>query len=376
MASVFKRGKTWTYVVDIGIDPATGKRRQKSKGGFARKKDAEIAAAEIKRQVMEQTFVKPKNALFEEVFNEWWENHITTIKQSTQYSLLSKFNRHILPNFGKLPISKISRAYCQKYINELAEKMKSAHDIKIQANQVFKYAIKMEYIQKNPMEHVIVPKSDEHFLSDRIQKRNFWTKDEVLHFNNLSKTHMDSQNFILFYMLIFTGMRKGELLALHWRDIDLANRTILIHQTIFFKENKEILQRVKTYQSRTISIDPTTVKVLQKWRIQQKEYLLSKGSNNESDALLCRADMRHLRLAHPNDVLKSFIKKHNLHSITVHGLRHTHASILFEAGATIKEVQDRLGHRDIKTTMDIYTHVTNAVKEQTAEKFSQYMSLE
>lgn len=89
--------------------------------------------------------------------------------------------------------------------------------------------------------------------------------------------------------------------------------------------------------------------------------------------IFTRADGVPLRLAYPNDKLKEIIKKHNLHPITVHGLRHTHASLLFEANASIKEVQERLGHSDIKMTMNIYTHVTKSVKEQTAKKFLNFL---
>ncbi|WP_330896417.1 tyrosine-type recombinase/integrase [Brevibacillus brevis] len=76
-----------------------------------------------------------------------------------------------------------------------------------------------------------------------------------------------------------------------------------------------------------------------------------------------------------NDKLNEITKSNNLHPITVHGLRHTHASLLFEAGASIKEVQERLGHSDIKMTMNIYTHVTRTVKEQTASLFEKFMEL-
>ena len=82
-----------------------------------------------------------------------------------------------------------------------------------------------------------------------------------------------------------------------------------------------------------------------------------------------------MRLAYLNDKLSAVIKKHKLHQVTIHGLRHTHASLLFEAGASIKEVQERLGHSDIQMTMNIYTHVTDDLKEQTAEKFQRYIEM-
>lgn len=84
--------------------------------------------------------------------------------------------------------------------------------------------------------------------------------------------------------------------------------------------------------------------------------------------------MKYMRVSTPNDKLEAFFKRHkDLHKIHVHGFRHTHASLLFEAGATLKEVQSRLGHSDIKTTMDIYTHITQASREKLAEKFRRHI---
>jgi integrase len=95
----------------------------------------------------------------------------------------------------------------------------------------------------------------------------------------------------------------------------------------------------------------------------------------DNNMLFTRDDGSPLRLAYLNEKLEIVIKKHNLHRITIHGLRHTHASILFESGASIKEVQERLGHSAIQMTMNIYTHVTDNIKEQTAAKFQRYLEL-
>ncbi|MNV73816.1 Tyrosine recombinase XerD [compost metagenome] len=94
---------------------------------------------------------------------------------------------------------------------------------------------------------------------------------------------------------------------------------------------------------------------------------------NKNKYIFSRAHGDPLRLAYPNDKLDEVIRIYGLHPITVHGLRHTHASLLFEAGASIKEVQERLGHSDIKMTMNIYTHVTKTVKELTATRFEKFM---
>ncbi|WP_420491904.1 tyrosine-type recombinase/integrase [Neobacillus niacini] len=96
---------------------------------------------------------------------------------------------------------------------------------------------------------------------------------------------------------------------------------------------------------------------------------------DDNKVVFTRDDGSPLRLAYLNEKLDIVIKKHTLHRITIHGLRHTHASLLFEAGASIKEVQERLGHSDIQMTMNIYTHVIDYLKEKTAEKFQRYIEL-
>lgn len=365
-------GATWEYRIRYR-DPITGKYKEKSKRGFKKKKEAMLAAAKVEQEIMDKTFIANDDITFQQAFNEWWAVHSKTIKPSSQYTLMSKFNRYILPKFGPIRMKDITKAYCQKVIDEIAKKIDSVNDYKIQANQVFKYALGEGYIAQNPMDRVIVPKKDQDFLAEQEPKRNFWTKSEVKTFLQLAKEHMEPQDYVLFYLLIYTGMRKGELLALDWKDVSFDNNSIFIYQTLFSKEGKDIMQKVKTYQARTIYFDENTARVLKKWRVQQREWLLGYGHTQPPQKVLTRQNKRSLRHAYPNDVLKSFIKKHELHPINVHGLRHTHASLLFEAGVSIKEVQARLGHRDIKTTMDIYTHVTEAVKDKTADTFARFI---
>jgi integrase len=372
LASFRKHGNEWEYRIRYK-DPATQKYKEKSQRGYKSKKEAQLAAAKVEQEIKDGLFVN-HDMTYQQAFDEWWAVHSKTIKPSSQHTISIKFKKHILPRFGPIKLKEITPKYCQKVINEFAEQFKSVHDYKMHANQVFKYAVRKGYLAVNPMEHVEIPKAEEEFLAESEQKRNYWTKQEVKKFLQLAKEHVEPQAYILFYLLIYTGMRKGELLALEWKDVDLKQRRIRIHQTLFFKDGKEIFQKVKTYQERTISIDEQTAKMLRKWRIQQRELLLKAGQSKQPSYVLTRPDLRPLRHAYPNETLESFIQRHNLYPITVHGLRHTHASLLFEAGASIKEVQDRLGHRDIQTTMDIYTHVTENVKERTAELFTKFMA--
>lgn len=371
-----KQGDKWMFKLTVGIDPETGKKLMTTRRGFKTKKEAQAAYMKLKQEI-DSGLLSKQSLLFEDVFKEWWDIHSKTVKPSTKYSKISKFQKHILPRFGKLKMKDITKGYCQRVINEIAKEIDSVNDIKIQANLVFKYAVKMDYILKNPMEYVTIPKKEESFLANEEDERNYWTKDEVKQFLKLAKEHMSKQYFMMFYLLIYTGMRKGELIALTWDDINLNEQTININKTMFFEKGKEIIQTAKKYASnRVIDIDTHTTKLLSNWKVKQKESLLADGITTKPQYVLFRSDLRPLRLAYPNELLNSFITVYDLHRITIHGLRHTHASMLFEAGASIKEVQARLGHKDIQTTMNVYTHVTKTMSQKTAENFLKFMELE
>ena len=135
---------------------------------------------------------------------------------------------------------------------------------------------------------------------------------------------------------------------------------------------------------RVVSVDDETLAILKKWRSKQiQRYLtLELPTPFQSDDKQpiftvynqLKHEMDYCRLAYLNEKLERiFLKNPELTKINVHAFRHTHASLLFASGAAIKDVQSRLGHTDIQTTMDIYTHVTDEAKEKTAEKFQKYM---
>lgn len=374
-----KQGQMWLFKIDTGINPETGKRQTTTRRGFKTKKEAQIASFNLEQELASGYFIKNSSLTYKDVFDQWFSNHSKTIKASTQKTIQFKFKKHILPRFGRLKIKDISKAYCQKMINEIADSIASVNDYKIQANQVFKYAIKMDIISKNPMEHVMIPKQQKELISteNEMNRRNYWTKEEVKHFLTLTTQELSYRDYVLFNLLIYTGARKGELLSLTWDDIDFEAASIRLIKTLFFSEGEFLFQTPKTGQSkRSISLDGQSLSLLKKWRTRQKEENLAQlNALNNHNLVFSRDNGSPLRLAYPNEKLKSIINKEKLHQITVHGLRHTHASLLFEAGASIKEVQERLGHSDIKMTMNIYTHVTNTIKEQTANRFQRYLEL-
>lgn len=165
-----KSGQLWLFKIDTGIDPKTGKRKTTTRRGFKTKKEAQLAATKLEQEIANGISINTNYLTYKDVFNEWFINHSKTIKTSTKKSIGSKFNKHILPRFGQLKIKDITKTYCQKMINEIAESIKSVKDIKIQANQVFKYALKMDIIQKNPLEHVSIPRQQNELVNEDMKR--------------------------------------------------------------------------------------------------------------------------------------------------------------------------------------------------------------
>lgn len=124
-------------------------------------------------------------------------------------------------------------------------------------------------------------------------------------------------------------------------------------------------------------MDDNTVAILKEWKKKQKQDYLKLGFNTLQSKQLMFSN-EHNEYLQPTKTRKWIVHvqdKYELGTITTHGLRHTHCSLLFEAGASIKEVQDRLGHTDVQTTMNIYTHVTNEAKEEAILKFADYIKM-
>ncbi|UJF15014.1 site-specific integrase [Jeotgalibaca sp. MA1X17-3] len=138
-----------------------------------------------------------------------------------------------------------------------------------------------------------------------------------------------------------------------------------------------IIQPPKTKAGvRIISIDEHTLKILKQWKKQQLEdyFKLGFNTNKGSQLIFSTLENEYIQQAVVNNAIVKTIERHGLKKITTHGLRHTHCSLLFEAGAPIQVVKERLGHSDIQTTMNIYTHVTERAKEDTAKMFAEYVN--
>ena len=149
-----KDGTTaYKFNVYLGTDPLTGKKKRTTRRGFKTKKEANIALSKILVKVDELGLRQNDQMTYQDVFEEWFQQHRREVKPTTVYVMESKFSRRILPVFGPYKMKDITRLHCQKAINAWAQELKTFNDYKIQANLVFRYAMKMDIITRNPMSH-------------------------------------------------------------------------------------------------------------------------------------------------------------------------------------------------------------------------------
>lgn len=356
--------KAYMFKLYLGIDQDTKKPIRTTRRGFRTQREARLAIADLELNGLSKPESEPQMIhTYEQIYNLWYEEYKTTVKASTLLKTERVFKNHILPAFGNKPIQDIKPMDAQNQMNIWHKKLVRASMVMNYAGLVFDYAIRMQLINMNPTKVIKKPVRKESVREDK--DMNFYDKDELKKFMAALENNNNFRAFVYFRLLAFTGIRKGESLALKWSDIDLEKQTLYINKAVSRSATGLYIQTPKTPSSiRRISIDDKTVSILQEYKKESPDGLVFQS---EDGGILSPAKPRKWYLTAMKNLPDDFKQ------ISIHGFRHTHASLLFEAGASIKDVQSRLGHSDIQTTMDVYTHVSKTAKEQLANRFNNYV---
>ncbi|MER2107668.1 MAG: site-specific integrase [Solibacillus sp.] len=374
-----KNGETrYEFPAYLGVDPLTGKQRRTMKRGFKTHKEAELALARIKLDVANGTYKQDRAETYQELYDLWVVQYENTVEESTFVKTTGLFKNHILPSMGAYKIEKITIDICQKHVNEWAAKLKNFRAVKSYAAKVLDFAIKRGFLQTNSFTHVEVPVNKKKVVEEDEDKlENFYTREQLIHFLSCLEQENNFKANALFRLLAFSGMRKGEALALMWNDLNFTTNELRINKAISRGKKQLYLKTTKTRVPRTIKMDDKTMAVMKEWKKRQKQEYLVLGFNTMQPKQLVFSNEvnEYLQPTKTRKWILHVQKKYKLDTITTHGLRHTHCSLLFEAGASLKEVQDRLGHSDIQTTMNIYAHVTKKAKEEAIQKFVNYLEM-
>jgi len=361
----------------LGTDPTTGKRVRVTRQGLLTPKECELEFYRLRLQFEEGEYSKSDRYTFQDVYDLWMEQYKNTVKESTLNKTLELFELHILPYYGKMYIDMIKVTHCQEAINKWFKTLKNYRSVNNYTGLIFKHGMKLGIVKENPTILVTVPVKKEEVDQDK--EENYFTKDELISFLDQVEKSNSPKWYAFFRLLAFSGCRKGEILGLTWEDLNFKKNTLNISKTLTYGlENKLLIQTPKTKKSkRVMPMDERTMAIMKEWKSQQAKDMLKLGYNTMGKNQLVFTNLKN-EFINPQKIgqkIKPICKNIDLKVITPHGFRHTHCSLLFEAGATVKEVQDRLGHSDIQTTMNIYAHVTEKKKEETAEKFANYINI-
>lgn len=374
------KGKTkYMFKVYLGTDPSTGKRIDTTRRGFSSAREAKQALTQLKAEFDAGKFkTKNQDITLGELFERWWSVYEPSVKITTANYRYRAYSNYF-KKYDDLRLSKLNTLWAQDIVNSLAKEFKSYKTMLSTLKLIINYGLRMELIEKDPFALVVYPKSLEKSTKLSKVENNFYSKDELKLFLDRAKKSSNPLVYPFFRLLAYSGIRSGEILALNWSDIDFNGRTLSITKTVSHDSRKGLnfIAKPKTKKSaRTIFIDDETLQALKIWKTTQAKMLLAKGINALSDSQLIfpARDNRIAGTTSANSRLNTFYKQNpDLRRISIHGFRHTHATLLLEAGLNIKDIQERLGHKNIQITLDFYSHVTQQKKQKTAEKFADYL---
>ncbi|HZG18047.1 MAG TPA: site-specific integrase [Candidatus Bathyarchaeia archaeon] len=361
-----KRGKTWSFTIDIGRKP-DGKRNQKTKSGFKTKKEAEQACAEMISQLTKGDFIEPSKKTIREAMISWLE---MTLKPSIRVSTFDNYSKAILkriiPAIGQYKIKDLQVEDIQRfYLGLMGEGLSPEYIRYIHSilKSFFKHQVRVQNIARNIVDLAVPPR-----IKRKEQKT--WTIEEAVRFLETAKK-ANKTYYIAYLLALYTGLRRGEILALRWKDCDLIQGKVSVCQTLYYGNQKFLFLEPKTSRSnRLISIPDTVISELIEHHEITKKRQSELGSSYENYDLVVANEIG--QPINPRTLTGHFrqsIKKANVPLIRFHDQRHTHATILLKLGEHIKIVSERLGHTNSAMTMNVYSHVTPDMQYQAAVKF-------
>jgi integrase len=366
---------SWCFVVDT-TPTGVVKREQTRRRGSSTRRAAQAALTRTLRDLTDQTYVPPVRQTFGDyLVSTWLPAIIATIRPSTLDSYARNIRIHVVPKaVAAVPLQKVAAPMLNElYADLLSGSTRRALSPRTVAyvhtilHRALRDAVRWNMIVRNPADQADAPRAHP---SEQARART-WNGQEIARFLDATA---DSRYSPLWRLMATTGMRRGEALGLRWDDVDLAKGRLSVNRT---------LVQVTDYRSgdtgvgwgtpktargrRAISLDVETVASLRAHRALQHQERLAAGAGYRDQGLVFAS--RTGEPVHPKVVSNLFRKavaRHAMPYLSVHGLRHSWATLALQAGVHPKIVQERLGHSTISITLDIYSHVNPSMDADAA----------
>jgi integrase len=358
-----KGRKRWYIVVDgpIGND---GKRCRKWHGSWATKREAEEELPKILAPLNDGTYVPPhRTTVANFMFDEWFPAVRSSLRPSTLRLYRTLAEAYVVPRIGGVRLLKLSPGHLNRMYAELLESGKrdgsplgaeTTRKVHRLLHRLLRDAVKWNRVPRNVAAIADPPRAQR-------PKMQAWTADQLDAFLDHAS---DDRLYVLWFLFATTGLRRAEALGLRWADADLAAGRISIRQTLAYVGTSATFSEPKTDSSRRlVELAPPTVDALRRHRSQQAEERLAIGPGySDLNLVFAHVDGGPLNPATVSRAFDALVKEAGVPKITLHGLRHTFATLALLGGIPSKVVAEVLGHSSTRVTEDLYQHVTPGMR--------------
>ena len=372
---IAKKGRRYYVVIYEGVDASTGRPKRRWHAAGETRTEAEKLLAELVKRVHDGDYRAPdKITVGDYLLHRWLPAKQTRLKPTTAGVYERNIRLHINPNIGHIPLQKLQPEDLDGlYAKLLSDGKRNGKDGGLSARSVRAVHTTIQSalsdaVRKGTVVRNVADLADPPAAGRSEQAMTVWTSDELRCFLEAISGH---GLYPLYLLAATTGMRRGELAGLTWRNVDLNAARLTVNQQILSVGYNLIESSLKSATSRrTIDLDPLTVTELRRHRRSQLEQRMATGRRSDDAYVFAKPDGSPV---HPDYISQTFrraVAKLDVPRIRLHDLRHTHASILLQQGVNAKVVSERLGHSSVAFTMTVYQHVMPGMQAQAAATFS------
>ncbi|MEQ4489709.1 MAG: site-specific integrase [Dehalococcoides mccartyi] len=365
---------SYSIVISLGRDSVSGKYKQRWITVHGTKKDAQQKLTEVLHEYDTGTIIEPDNTTLAEYLGRWLADMQPRLAPTTIDGYSDVINNYLVPGLGHCVLSKLTPATIQKYYADtlkrkrrdgrpgtLSNRTVRSHHMVL--HRALKTAVRLRLIAYNPADNVDPPVAS-------TAKYRAVTPEEM---QEILEEVKGTPYYVVFYLLFYTGLRRSELLALKWENIDLVLCQLSVGQSLHQLHSGEIVYRQPKWGSvRNIALTPSTAVILRGYketRVLEAKIIGRKFA--ETDLVFSHPDGSPLLPGSISRKWTRLMRNIGLDGVRLHDTRHTHATLMLKQGIPLKVVQERLGHKSIKTTGDIYAHVLPGMQEEAAAKFDE-----
>ena len=363
-----KNGVSYEITVEGERDLYTGKRNRVFKTIKGSKKEANAVMHQMMADMDRGIAVRKSPKKIAEWLDEWLDLYLPNVEETTRIGYKSKINCYLKPALGDIYVQSLRTDHVQKMVNNMVAKGLSAKNIRDTYNNInaaMKKAVVLRMVPYNPCEGVALPKLKRY-------KAKVYNVQMIHHLLDIAE---GTDMYLPILLCVTLGLRRGELLALRWDNVDFKNKVLKIRSNMVRGEKDYVIKAPKSEAGvRDISLGDEVLAVLQKERTKYVTDIFSyDGHFQNLNFVIRQEDGSPLRPDSMSRKWRRFLEEHKLPSIRFHDLRHSNATALIQAGVNPRVVQQRLGHADVNITLSTYTHVLPEMDVEAAEKLDQIM---